>query len=49
MRWIDGARNPADAMTKANPNKALQELIDSNSLTVKMEGWIQRPTGGDSD
>ena len=49
MRCIDGARNPADAMTKANPNKALQELIDTNKLKVKMEGWVQRPTGADSD
>jgi len=27
-------------MTKANFNKALQELIDINKLKVKMEGWV---------
>jgi hypothetical protein len=44
IRWIDGTRNPADAMTKTTPNGALQELIDTNTLTIKMEGWVQRPT-----
>lgn len=44
VRWIDGDSNPADAMTKANPNKALERLIDTNRLTVKVQGWVQRPT-----
>ncbi|PVH67319.1 hypothetical protein DL98DRAFT_600668, partial [Cadophora sp. DSE1049] len=48
IRWIGGDHNPADAMTKATPNKALQQLIDTNRLTVKVEGWVQRPTGADS-
>ena len=30
IRWINGKDNPADAMTKSTPNKALEELIDSN-------------------
>ena len=38
MRWINGASNPANVITKANFNKALQELIDTNKLKVKMEG-----------
>ena len=37
MRQIDRASNLANAMTKANPNKALQELINTNKLKVKME------------
>jgi hypothetical protein len=44
IRWIDGTRNPADAMTKATPNRALRELVETNTLTVKIEGWVQRPT-----
>ncbi|PVH80071.1 hypothetical protein DL98DRAFT_549327 [Cadophora sp. DSE1049] len=39
IRWIDGTHNPANAITKAIPNKALQKFIDTNTLTVKMEGW----------
>ncbi len=30
IRWINGKDNPADAMTKANPTKALGKFIDSN-------------------
>jgi hypothetical protein len=43
VRWVEGNSNPADAMTKANPNKALEQLIDNNQLTVKIDGWIERP------
>lgn len=42
IRWVNGNDNPADAMTKANPNKALQTLIDGNELTVRLEGWVDR-------
>ena len=43
IRWIDGTDNPADAMTKATPNRALERLIDTNSLTIRMEGYVERP------
>jgi len=42
IRWIDGKDNPADAMTKSTPNKALEKLIDTNQLGVRVEGWVQR-------
>jgi len=42
MRWISGNSNPADAMTKGSPNKAMQKLIDNNQLTVNVEGWVKR-------
>jgi hypothetical protein len=42
IRWINGLDNPADAMTKANPNHTLQTLIDTNSLLVRVEGWVKR-------
>jgi hypothetical protein len=42
IRWINGQDNPADAMTKANSNGALSTLIDTNSLTIRVEGWVKR-------
>jgi hypothetical protein len=42
VRWINGQDNPADAMTKATPNKMLQEFLDSNEITVRLEGWVKR-------
>lgn len=42
IRWIDGKDNPADAMTKSIPNKALEKFINSNQLNVRVEGWVQR-------
>ena len=42
IRWINSADNPADAMTKASPNKALETLISTNKLTIRIEGWVQR-------
>jgi hypothetical protein len=38
IRWINGQDNPADAMTKANPNKALETFIDTNALSIRVEG-----------
>jgi hypothetical protein len=42
VRWIDGKDNPANAMTKSNPNKALEKFIDSNQLSIRVEGWVHR-------
>ncbi|KAI1101557.1 hypothetical protein F4804DRAFT_315437 [Jackrogersella minutella] len=42
IRWIQGNCNPADAMTKATPNEAMRTLIESNEITVKLEGWVKR-------
>jgi len=42
IRWIDGRDNPADAMTKASPNAALSNLIDTNNLTMRVQGWVSR-------
>ena len=43
--WIDGGSNPAAAMTKGTPNRALERFVDSNQLKVKMEGFVERPAG----
>jgi hypothetical protein len=42
IRWINGQDNPADAMTKPNPNKALEKFITTNRLQVRVEGWVKR-------
>jgi hypothetical protein len=42
IRWINGQDNPADVMTKANPNKALETFVDTNTLRVRVEGWVKR-------
>ena len=40
--WIKGDHNPADSITKHNGNKALDHIIESNKLHIKVEGWIER-------
>ena len=42
IRWINGLDNPADAMTKATPNKALENFISTNQIRVRVEGWVKR-------
>jgi len=42
IRWINGQDNPADAMTKATPNKMLERFLDLNEITVRLEGWVKR-------
>ena len=43
VTWIDGATNPADAMTKSTACNALKSLIDTNILTIRPDGWVERP------
>ena len=38
IRWIDGRDNPADSMTKASSNQALQALINTNELELRVQG-----------
>jgi len=47
VRWICGKDNPSDRMTKdpEKTNDALKQLVDTNTLTVRMEGWVERPPG----
>ncbi len=47
IKWIDDDSNPADAMTKAKPCHALQELINTNTISMKASGWVER--GADTD
>jgi hypothetical protein len=38
VRWINDNDNPANAMTKAGPNRALEQLVTTNKLTLKIQG-----------
>jgi hypothetical protein len=42
VRWIHGDDNLADAFTKGAPNRSLERFVDSNSATVRVEGWVSR-------
>ena len=42
VRWIKGTTNPADSMTKAKPSNALKRLIDTNTLELDVEEWVER-------
>jgi hypothetical protein len=42
IRWIDGRDNPADSMTKAGSNSAIEHLIDHNQLELRVQGWVNR-------
>jgi hypothetical protein len=42
VRWIDGNDNPANVITKAGPNRALEQLVTTNKLTLKIQEWIKR-------
>lgn len=42
--WINGLDNPADAMTKSLPKQALTRFIDKNTLSIRMEGSVERPS-----
>jgi hypothetical protein len=44
IRWIDGRDNPADAMTKANANASMEQLINTNKLELRVQGWVNRAT-----
>ena len=43
VRWIHGEDNPADAMTKASGNKALEHFINDNKLSIRIQGFVDRP------
>jgi hypothetical protein len=48
IRWINGQDNPADAMTKPNPNKALERFITTKPPTgaCRRVGEERRIRGG---
>jgi hypothetical protein len=42
IRWINSQNNPADIITKSNPNKIFETFIDTNSLRIRVERWVKR-------
>ena len=42
IRWIDGKKNPADAMTKGKACQALKDLIDTNTVDIEPMEWVER-------
>jgi hypothetical protein len=42
VRWIHGEDNLADALTKGTPNRSLEQFIDGNDATIRVEGWVSR-------
>ncbi|KAF1827998.1 hypothetical protein BDW02DRAFT_335885 [Decorospora gaudefroyi] len=42
IRWIDGRDNPADSITKANANTSIEQLINTNELELRVQGWVNR-------
>jgi hydroxymethylglutaryl-CoA reductase len=42
VKWIKGESNLADAMTKSKSSNALKRLIDTNTLQLDVEEWVER-------
>jgi hypothetical protein len=38
IRWIDDNNNPANAIIKADPNRALEQLVTINKFILKIQG-----------
>ena len=41
VKWISGGNNPADAITKAKPCRALKTLINTNKLNLEVTEWVE--------
>jgi len=42
VKWIKGESNPADSMTKSKPTNALKHLLDTNTIQLDVEEWVER-------
>jgi hypothetical protein len=42
IRWINELNNPVNAITKATPNKALENFVTTNKIGVRVKGWVKR-------
>jgi len=42
IKWIKGTSNPADSMTKTKPTGALKLLLDSNTIQLEVDKWVER-------
>ena len=44
IRWINRRDNLADAITKATANASIEQLINTNELELRVQGWVNRAT-----
>jgi hypothetical protein len=49
IRWINNRNNPADAITKGTPNHVFKELINTNRLVLRLQGWVKRDNKTDGN
>jgi hypothetical protein len=42
IKWIHNQDNSANALTKAAANRAMERLMSSNKLNVRMEGYVEK-------
>jgi hypothetical protein len=49
IRWIYNRDNPADALIKVITNSLLEQLVSTNKLVVRMEGYVERSFAGDKN
>ncbi len=42
IRWINSNSNPIDVMTKAKSCVSLQDLINTNTISLDTAGWVER-------
>jgi len=42
VKWIKGESNPINAITKSKPSNALERLINTNTLQLDVEEWVER-------
>lgn len=42
IRWIYGKNNPANAITKASPNLALEGIISTKKKTMRLKKWVKQ-------
>ena len=48
IKWINGEANPADAITKSKPYKALKRLINTNFIDLQAIGYVERANDSES-
>ena len=42
VKWIKDDINPADTITKSKPSNALKNLIETNTIRLDVEEWVER-------
>jgi hypothetical protein len=42
IKWIHNQDNPANALTKAAANRAMERFINFNKFNVRMKGYVEK-------